>query len=113
MDPTLGFRGKACPTVNCYMRGSKGECVANQLEEGKASSKAMRDAITVVEIIEAAKNAPDYAKLTPISSIGDARFDTFIAEAGVSAAKLQFVLDQNPAWNQVLVNIVRAAESAE
>lgn len=112
MDPSVGFRGKSCPTVNCYMRGSKGECVANQLEDAKTSSKAMRDAIMVVEIIEAAREAPDYATLTPITSLGDARYDAFVKEADVDRAKLQFVLNANPVWNQLLTNIIRAAENA-
>jgi hypothetical protein len=110
MDPALGFKGRTCPVVNCYMRGSKGQCVANELEEAKASSKLMRDAVTVVEIIEAARNAPEFAAFTPISSTGDHRFDQFLREADIERAKLQFVLDHNTVWANLMLAIIRAQE---
>lgn len=110
MDQTIGFKGKTCPTVNCYQRGSHGECVAGQLEEAKPSSKLTRDTITVVEIIEAARNAPSYAQYTPITSTGDARYDLFIQEAEIDRAKLQFVLDHNAMWANLITSIIRAQE---
>lgn len=110
MDPELGFKGKACPVINCYMRGVQGECVASQLDDSKPSSKAMRDTILIVEIIEAARNAPAYTKFTQITSVGDVRFDRFIREAEVSRESLQFVLDQHPHWNATLLGVIRASE---
>ncbi len=110
MDPSLGFKGKACPVTNCYMRGSQGECVANAVEEAKTTSKAMRDTITVVEIIEEARSAPSYAEFTPVTSVGDSRFDRFVREAEISKPRLQFVLDKHPHLANTMQSIIRASE---
>jgi hypothetical protein len=106
MDPELGFKGPSCPVNNCYMRDENtGACTAST--ETKASSKLMRDAMTIVEIVDATRNAPEWAKFTMVTSL-NAKHEKFIKEAELDAGKLQYVLDHNPLFNATLENVFKS-----
>lgn len=107
MEPGLGFQGPACPVVNCYMRCEKtGACLAKDQDAAKASNKAMRDVIAVVEVIEAAINAPDWVndKTYPVHGSNIIVYNDFIKEANINPAKLQFVIDNNKVHAMTLAN---------
>ena len=108
MEPGFGFKGTVCPVINCYARCPEtGKCVAGDSLSAKATSKAMRDAINVVEIITAAREAPEWAEYTVPVITAYTEFDEFIKEAGVSRNKLQFVLDNNQVYLATMESLLK------
>lgn len=110
MDSELGFKGPVCPVENCYMRSEEtGACIAEQAAQAKASSKLMRDAMTIVEIIDTTRNAPDWARFTVVTSL-DERYEEFIKEAGLDRGKLQYVLDNNSNFLITMNSVFKSQE---
>lgn len=108
MEPTLGYKGLVCPVTNCYMRHEKtGACAAGKNDAAKASSKLMRDTMTIVDIINAARDAPEWAKFTVITNL-DERYDDFIKEAELNPNKLQYVLDHNQLYAATMASVFKS-----
>jgi hypothetical protein len=82
-----------------------GACTA--AEEAKASSKLMREAMTIVEIIYATREAPEWAKFTMVTTLNE-KHERFIKEADLDAGKLQYVLDQNPLYATTLLSVFKS-----
>lgn len=111
MDSELGFKGLRCPVTNCYMNDSEtNKCLALEPGEAKASSKAMRDVITIVEIIDAARNAPAWVTETKYKANLDARLRDFVKEAGITPSQLQYVLDNNQLYATILAGALRKSD---
>jgi hypothetical protein len=110
MEPGLGYKGPKCPVENCYMRDpSHGGCTAAKSEEAKASTKLMRDAIAIVEIIEEARKLPEWANTYVVTNL-DERYNDFLKEAEISPNKLQYLIDHHPVYAQTLANVFKTQE---
>ena len=98
MEPGFGYQGTACPVINCYMRCDKtGKCLSQEQGASKATNRAMRDVIAVVDIIEDAMAAPAWAteNTYKVGSNVKVSLSTFAKEAGISLEQLQYALDNN------------------